>query len=403
MQATASSLLFAIPAYLFVLTIVVTVHELGHFLAAKWCGVAIDQFSIGFGKAIVSRKDKAGVEWRLGWIPFGGYVRFSGDENAASVPDQDDLNALRRDIIMREGVGAEKKYYHFKPVWQRAVIAAAGPFANFVLAVVIFTVLFMAMGEARLPTARIDTVAPGSAAAKAGLMHGDLVKRIDGRRIDTFDDLSRYVLLHGGSTVTLDVERNGQPRSLVATIGRRSDGEGPVGMGVLGVTASRAPEDVKVIHFGPVEAVGGAFEQIGDIVGTTATYIGRIFAGRESGSQLNGPLGIANTAGVIADQAGQSSPNIFVGLQRAFTALIWLAAFMSVGVGFFNLMPLPVLDGGHLLFYAYEAVAQRPLGAKIQAIGYRIGLVLLLGLMLFATRNDLQHMGVFKFFGGLFS
>ncbi|HPA40329.1 MAG TPA: site-2 protease family protein, partial [Phenylobacterium sp.] len=155
----AAAPIYIIP-FLLVLTLVVTVHELGHFLAAKACGVAIDRFAIGFGRAIFSWKDKSGVEWRVGWIPLGGYVRFSGDENASSVPDKEDLDSLRRDIILREGVGAEKRYFHFKPLWQRAFVVAAGPFANFALSITLFAVLLFSLGQYVIPP-RIAVVSPG--------------------------------------------------------------------------------------------------------------------------------------------------------------------------------------------------------------------------------------------------
>lgn len=404
-MALLQNILMYIVPFLLVLGIVVTVHELGHFLAAKAVGTKIDQFSIGFGKAIARWTDKSGVEWRIGWLPVGGFVRFAGDENAASVPDQNDLQAMRRDLVAREGEAAVGRYFHFKPLWQRAFITAAGPVSNFILAIVVFSVLLFTLGEPWSP-ARVDTVTAGSAAEEAGFRPGDVVLKADNRKISNFSALQGMVFLSSGTPIEFLVERDGRELVLTATP-RRSEITDRLGhkqhLGLLGIGNQQRPGDVRVKRYGPLEAVAGGVDRTFDVVRTTVKYLGRLVVGRETAEQLSGPLGMAQLSGDIAKQtAAASSDGRTLAINWVIT-LFELVANISVGIGFLNLLPVPVLDGGHLLFYAYEAVARRPLAAKVQAAGYRVGLALVLGLMLFATWNDLQRLRVFNFFGGLFS
>lgn len=397
-------LLYVLP-FVVVIGAVVTVHELGHFLAARALGTAVERFSIGFGRSIFRRTDRAGVEWRIGWLPIGGYVKFAGDENAASVPDQEGLEELRREIIAREGPQAVRRYFHFKPLWQRAIIVAAGPVANFLLAVAIFATLLMTLGEPVAP-ARIDAVRPGSPAERAGLQVGDVVLRADGKRIASFGDLQMIVLLHSGTPMQMVVDREGRTVRLTATPER-----GPVvdqlghvqHLGTLGLEYKRRPGDVQVRRYAPLAAVGAGVDRTWERITTTVDYLGRLVSGRETAEQLSGPLGMAQLSGDIAKKTAEVSPNVPTLLANWAITMLELVANISVGIGFLNLLPVPVLDGGHLLFYAFEAVARRPLTAKVQAAGYRVGLALVLGLMLFATWNDLQRLNVFKFFGALFS
>jgi regulator of sigma E protease len=397
-------LLYVLP-FVVVIGAVVTIHELGHFLAARALGTAVERFSIGFGRPIFHRTDKAGVEWRVGWLPIGGYVKFAGDENAASVPDQEGLAELRRGIIAREGPQAIGRYFHFKPLWQRAIIVAAGPIANFLLAIVIFATVLMTLGEPVAP-ARVDGVRAGSPAERAGLHAGDVVVRADGKRIDSFGDLQMIVLLHSGTPMEIVVRRQGREVRLTATPER-----GPVvdqlghvqHLGTLGVEYERRPSDVQIRRYTPVEAVGAGVARTWERISTTVEYVGRLVTGRETAEQLSGPLGMAQLSGDIAKKTAEVSPNLPTLLANWAITMLELVANISVGIGFLNLLPVPVLDGGHLLFYAVEAVARRPLAAKVQAAGYRVGLALVLGLMLFATWNDLQRLNVFKFFGALFS
>jgi len=345
------------------------------------------------------------VEWRIGWMPVGGYVRFAGDENAASVPDQNDLEAMRRDLVAREGEAALYQYFHFKPLWQRAFITAAGPVSNFILAIVVFAVLLFTLGEPWSP-ARVDTVTPGSAAAEAGFRPGDVVLKADNRKINNFSSLQGMVFLSSGTPIQFLVERDGREVMLTATP-RRSEVTDRLGhkqhLGLLGIGNRQRPSDLKIKRYGPLEAVSGGVERTFDVVRTTVHYLGRLIVGRETAEQLSGPLGMAQLSGDIAKQTAATSSSTRSLVVNGVITLFELVANISVGIGFLNLLPIPVLDGGHLLFYAYEAVARRPLAAKVQAAGYRVGLALVLGLMLFATWNDLQRLRVFNFFGGLFS
>lgn len=404
MQIIQNVLLYVIP-FILVIGVVITVHELGHFLAAKALGTKIDRFAIGFGKAIAQWKDKDGVEWRIGWLPIGGYVRFAGDDNDASIPDAEDLAAMRRQLIA-EGRSAEmNRYFHFKPIWQRAIITAAGPIANFLLAIAIFAALLMAFGEP-IGTARVDGVQPNSPAQAAGFRAGDIILEMEGKKVEGFDAITNKVILSSNTPLTFLVKRGSSEVTIVATprrgavmdrLGRAQQ------LGKLGLSHENRPGDVTVRRYNPLEAVVGGAERTVQTVTTTITYIGRMFAGRENADQLAGPLGMAQLSGDLAKHAAKVSPDTGTFIVNGLLTMFELIGVISVGIGFMNLLPVPVLDGGHLVFYAYEAVARRPLAAKVQAAGYRVGLALVLGLMLFATWNDLQRLRVFNLFDRLIS
>ena len=391
--------------FLLVLTAVVTIHELGHYWAARSFGVKIDQFSIGFGRAIARWTDKRGVEWRIGWLPLGGYVSFAGDDNAASMPDPAALARFRTEVRAREGAGAESRYFHFKPVWQKAVVVAAGPVANFILSIAIFAVLLGTLGEVRVPP-RVSAVAAGSPAERAGFQPGDVIVSALGRRTENFTDVERIVILRAGEPIPFVVERDGRRVALTGTPERRvirdpiSNTEQEVGrLGIQGpgrseMTRHRLP---------PLQALGGGVRETWQVLETSLTYLGRIFSGRESGDQLSGPLGIAKASGDIAAAGAESGRTVEQKVLGSLLGMVGLTAILSVGIGFLNLLPIPVLDGGHLAFYAYEAVARRPVSARLQAASYRLGFAMLITLMLFVTWNDLQRLRVFQFLGGLFS
>lgn len=396
------ALLYIVP-FLLVLTFIVTIHELGHFLVARAFGVKIDRFSIGFGKTIVSRVDRRGTEWRIAWLPLGGYVKFSGDLDPSSVPDEAGLAELRQRVIAEGGPGAESDYFHFKPIWQRALIVAAGPAANFLLAMVLFTLLFSVIGE-QIVAPRVAAAVPDSPAARAGFQPRDLILAVNGRPVADGREVTQVVLMSAGDPLRFTVDRGGREIVLTATPERNLVDDqiaGRVRIAQVGLQMSPLPGDLSFRRLNPVEAFGKGMETIGSTVGTTATYIGRIFVGKESGDLLNGPIGIAKAAGGVTQQAVNANPD--PGWMAANLALTFLsfAALVSIGIGIVNLLPIPVLDGGHLLFYGYEAVARRPVPARVQEVGYRVGLALLAGLMLFATWNDLQKLSLFKFLGGL--
>jgi regulator of sigma E protease len=357
--------------FLFVLTIVVFFHELGHFLIARWCGVKVLTFSIGFGRELAGFNDRHGTRWKISAIPLGGYVKFFGDENAASVPDQAAIEQMTE---------AERKvsFVHQK-VGPRAAIVVAGPLANFLLAIVIFAGLFMIYGK-QSTAARVDSVQPESAAAAAGFQSGDLVLTIDGRAVDSFSDMQRIVSTSAGETLTIVVERGGSQVTLKAmpALKEVKDSFGNVHrIGVLGISRSLAPDDVKFQPVPPLKAVGLGVQETWFVIEQTMSYIGRVVAGRQSADQLGGPIRIAQVSGQVAS--------------AGFSALMHLAAVLSVSIGLLNLFPVPLLDGGHLLFYGIEALRGRPLSDRAQEMGFRIGLAIVVMLMIFATFNDIVH------------
>ena len=403
MIQTLLSLLINVSAFLAILTLVVTIHELGHFCVARSFGVAVDRFAIGFGKPIWKHVDRHGIEWRIGCLPIGGYVRFSGDADASSsVPDAEDLNALRQDITSRLGAEAVSRFFHFKPVWQRALVVAAGPFANFALSIALFAALVSYEGRVDV-TPRIGQVAAHSPAEKAGLKKGDLIMALDGHPIADYKDIGEYVHLRAGDPIVVAFQRDGRAAQLTVTPARMDRTDEVTGRssrpGVIGVYASMDRADYHQVRVSPIAAVAFGCQQTWGIIDTTVTYVGRIIVGKESPNQLSSFVGMAQTAGAVAKAGAASAPDLPGKVLGVVIYLLSLSALISTAIGFMNLLPVPVLDGGHLVFYAYEAVARRPVGARIQVASYRIGIALLLGLMLFATWNDLQQMSLFKLLG----
>ncbi len=358
--------------FLFVLTIVVFFHELGHFLVARWCGVKVDAFSVGFGRELFGRTDKKGTRWRLSLIPLGGYVKFAGDENAASVPDWKRIEAMPAE----ERAGA----FIAKPVWQRAAVVAAGPIANFILSIAIFATIFMLFGRI-VAAPVVDVVQPDSAAAVGGLKPGDLIVSVDGDEIATFSDLQRIVSVSANVPLILDVKRGDETVTLTVTPQYRElkDRFGNVQrIGLLGVSRSVQEDDLIHEKFGPVSAVTEGTKETYYIASRTLDYIWGVISGRESADQLGGPIRVAQVSGQVATQG--------------IIPLFSLAAVLSVSIGLLNLMPVPMLDGGHLVFYAAEAVRGKPLSERVQDIGFRIGIAIVLLLMVFATWNDVLHL-----------
>jgi regulator of sigma E protease len=403
MLVLLQNIAFTILPWLFVLTVVVVVHELGHFLMAKAFGVAIDRFSIGFGKTLLSWRDRSGVEWRLAALPLGGYVKFAGDADASSaVPDAEDLASLERQITDKMGPQAVKSFFHFKPLWQRALVVAAGPFANFVLAVAIFATLSMTLGEVVVKP-KIAAISPGSAAERAGFKPGDVITSLDGRPIDNFLTVSRFAAYHVGHAATFVVNRAGAAVTIVAAPEAKNRPDPmfgrPMKLGVLGLGPTRDPADYSRRRLNPIAAVADGVRETGEILDVTVRYVGRMVVGRESGDQLGGPIRTALMSKAIAESGAAYGHTVSEKAEGVFLSLFGFAALISVGIGFMNLLPIPTLDGGHLLFYGYEAVARRPVTAKVQAVSYRVGLALVVGLMLFATWNDLQ-LPVLKILGG---
>jgi regulator of sigma E protease len=364
-------LLTYILPFLFVLTVVVFVHELGHFLVGRWCGVDVKVFSIGFGREIFGFDDRHGTRWRFAMIPLGGYVKFSGDADASSAPDTAE--------VARMSERERERSFPAQSIGERAAIVAAGPIANFLLAIVIFagTVFFFGK-QVLIP--RVEQVVAGSAAEKGGLRAGDLVISIDGRPIGSFNDMQRVVSGRPNEVLSVTVDRAGSLLTLPITpnLVETSSPLGKQRIGVIGVQASRKAEDWKTQQFGLLEATKTGFSETWFVVDRTYDYLAKLITGRESTDQLSGPIRIAQVSGLVASSGG-------------LMALINLAAILSVSIGLMNLLPVPMLDGGHLMFYAIEAVRGRPLSERAQEIGFRVGLGLVLMLMLFVTWNDLVH------------
>ena len=404
MFTAIQDLVIHLGAFVFVLGLVVFVHEFGHFQVAKWCGVAIEAFSIGFGKRLASWRDKNGVDWKIGALPLGGYVKFIDDGDPTStMPAAAPANAAEREAARRKGL------FHAQPVWVRAAVAAAGPAANFVFSIAAFALILMAFGrdvtDVKQLAPRVDNIQAGSAAERAGIQPGDQVVTINGAQIDNFGALQAVVSQNAGKPLSIVLRRNDSVLTISATPDERTvtDQTGvDHKQGVLGIGRNTLPEERKTERLGPIEAVGAGAAQVGNIVGSTVGYITNIFTGRASAEHIAGPLGILDMSGQVAKVAGQG-PTLGEKLENLLVGLIGWAATLSVAVGFVNLLPIPILDGGHLLFYGIEAVRGRPLDSKAQMLGFRAGLALLGSLFLFATWNDLQRLNLLEFLRGMLS
>ena len=358
--------------FLFVLTVVVFVHELGHFLVARWCGVGIKAFSIGFGPEIVGFTDRHDTRWKISWIPLGGYVKFIDDENVASAGGRRTLDQLTPEERARSFQG--------KSLAQRAAVVAAGPIANFLLAIVIFTAIFGIFGE-RITAAKVDIVNPGSAAERAGFLPGDRVISIDGTAIETFGEMQRIVAMSPDQPLHFVVDRGGKTVDITVTpeLKTITDQFGnAMRMGLLGIQRTATPEEWTLKRHDPVTAFVMALKETYFVVSRSLGYLYDVVTGRESADQLGGPIRIAQVSGQVAT--------------AGFLALLNLCAIISVSIGLINLFPIPMLDGGHLLFYGIEALRGRPLSEGTQEMGFRIGLAFVLMLMIFATWNDLIHL-----------
>jgi regulator of sigma E protease len=359
--------------FLFVLTVVVFFHELGHFLVARLCGVRVLVFSVGFGPELLGFNDRHGTRWKISAIPLGGYVKFFGDEDVASAtPDQSATAAM--------SAAERRESFHHQPVGRRAAIVAAGPIANFILAILIFAAIAAFYGKSST-SARVDGVRPDSAASAAGFQPGDVVVAIDGRTIATFSEMQRVVSTSAGQQLTVTVDRGGAKVDLKATPALREikDNFGNVHrIGVLGIERSQTASEPGMQTLPVGQALVSGVEETWFVIERTLDYLGKVITGREKADQLGGPIRIGQISGQVAS----------VG----FVALVNLAAVLSVSIGLLNLFPVPLLDGGHLLFYAIEAIRGRPLSERAQEMGFRVGLALVVMLMIFATFNDIIHL-----------
>lgn len=362
------SLLGYIGPFLFVLGLVIFVHEYGHYIVGRWCGVGVDAFSIGFGPRLFGWRDGHGTDWKLCAIPLGGYVKFRGDLNGASVPDHE--------LADRMSAKERSEAFQFKPVWQRAAIVAAGPVFNFILALLIFAGTLMFLGRYVVEPI-VEKVVPGSAAEQVGILPGDRVLTINGVKIDSFDELRNTVTSSDTDLLKLEIDRQGKLLNFDATakVVEQKTKLGIFRARMLGVSSSGLPEHRRHVTFGPVDSLVQGSVQVVDVIRQSVRFLAGLFAGRESADQLSGPIRIAQVSGKVAESG--------------FVSLLSLAAIISISIGFINLMPIPMLDGGHLMFYAVEAIFGRPLSRKSQEVFFRIGFALVMMLMAFSVVNDL--------------
>ncbi|MBV9551463.1 MAG: RIP metalloprotease RseP [Alphaproteobacteria bacterium] len=362
--------------FLVVLTVLVFVHELGHYLIARYNGVRIEIFSIGFGPELFGWNDRAGTRWKFSAIPLGGYVKMFGDADPSSgmmAAALGEMTAAEREVS-----------FHHKPLRQRAAIVGGGPVANFAFAIVVLAVLFATYGQPFTP-AEVGQVQPGSAAENGGMKPGDAIIDINGSAISRFEDIQQIVRLNPGEPMVITVRRDGQPIKLNVTptrtemtdrFGSRHE------IGLLGISRS----GVEYVKRNPLTAVTQAFSETWNLASSTLQAMWQIVIGTRASDELGGPLRIAQMSGEVAE--------------GGIVPLLWFMAVLSVNLGLINLFPVPVLDGGHLLFYAAEAIRGKPLGQRAQEYGFRIGLALVLTLMVFATWNDLVHLGLGSIFKG---
>lgn len=364
-----SLLVGTIVPFLFVLTVVVFVHEMGHYLVGRWCGIGVNAFSIGFGPELIGFNDRHGTRWKLSAIPLGGYVKFVGDMNATSTPDQGTMDALSAE--------QRKIAFHTQPVWKRALTVFAGPAFNFLLTIAVFTVMFAVYGK-YVSEPVVAEVRPDSPAAAAGIQPGDRFVSVDGAPVESFTDVQRLVSGRAGDPIVFVVSRDGGEVTVTATpeVMEQTDALGNVvKLGVIGVVSTPESGQPRQVSFTPAGALVEAVEDTGYIIARTGQFLKRFVVGREDKCQLGGPIKIAKISGQAA--------------KLGFEWVVQLVAMLSVGIGILNLLPIPPLDGGHLVFYGLEAIKGRPVSEKAMEAVYRVGLFLVLAFMVFVFWNDL--------------
>jgi regulator of sigma E protease len=363
-------LTYAVP-FLFLLGLVVFIHELGHFLVGRWCGVRVLTFSVGFGRELFGFHDRHGTRWKISALPLGGYVKFHGDMNVASAPDMEAVRKMSPE--------ERRESFPLKPVWQRALIVAAGPIANFLLAILIFAGLSMTVGR-NVNDPYIGSVVEGSAGEAAGFRAGDKILMINDRPVRTFEDIQRLVNPNAGVEITVRIMRAGSEQVIRVTprLEERRERLGVTRIGLIGLRNSADPAHRHIEVYGPVQALGYGIGESYFIIARTLDYLGKLFTGREYADQLSGLPRVVQASGEVTKHGG-------------FTGLLALTALMSVSIGLLNLFPIPMLDGGHLVFYAYEAIRRKPASEAAMEMSFRLGFAIVIALMLLATWNDIKH------------
>lgn len=377
-MSQSPGLLLTILAFVLAIGPLIFLHELGHYLAGRWFGVKAEEFAVGFGQELAGFTDKRGTRWKLCAVPIGGYVRFAGDMDAASRTDPNWLSLPPEERSLT---------FPAKALWQRAIIVAAGPMANFLIAIMILAGFAMAVGRADIPPV-VGAVEQGSPAASAGLAAGDRITSFDGRPVANFESMIQFVQLRPGARIRINYVRAGIAYGTQMTIATRvqTDRFGNVTkIGRLGIAADRTA--IRYVPVAPWEAPGVAVAKIGDILTMMRDVIGQIILGERSMKELGGPLQIAKVSG---EQFTLGLPHF-----------IFFIALVSINLGVINLLPVPVLDGGHLLFYAIEAVQRRPVSPQVMEWAFRGGLAAVLALMVMVTVNDLGAFGLWSRLAGL--
>ena len=363
--------------FIILITVVVFIHEYGHYYFARRYGVGVTDFSIGFGKEIFGFNDKNGTRWKFCLIPLGGYVKFFGDRNVFSQAEQ-------QDILKKYSEEDQKKLFVIKPLYQRVLIVAGGPLANFLLAILIFSSIYMFVGKDFTP-AKIEEVSINSPAEKAGLKKGDIIVGINDNKIESLLEVSMFINTSSENNISIKVLRNDTELKLEAkpeiTIAKDAFGNS-VKKKVIGIKIGPASEEFNREKLGPIKAIFYSLKEIWFVCKTTIEFIGQLFQGKGDTSQLGGPIKIAKISGQV--------------MEFGFLAFLSTIAYISISLGLINLFPIPLLDGGHLMFYLFEKILGRPLKQATQEGFFRIGLFLLLSLMVFTTFNDLIDLGLFK-------
>ena len=362
--------------FLILILVVVFIHEYGHYYFAKKYGVGVTDFSIGFGKELFGWNDKYGTRWKICLLPLGGYVKFFGDRNVFSQSDQEE-------VLKKYSTEDQKKLFILKPLYQRSLIVFGGPLANFLLAVLIFSSIYMFVGKDFTP-AVINEVQKDSPAEIAGMMKNDVILEIDGAEINSILDVSKLISLSTREFVEFKVSRYDQELLLKVkpNLINSDDGLGnQIKKRIVGIKLSPFNNEVNHVKLGPVKAIYYSINEVYFVTTSTLKYMGSIIAGSGDSSQLGGPIRIAKITGQVAE--------------FGIVPFLSIMAYISISLGLINLFPIPLLDGGHLMFYAFEKVLGRPLSQKTQENFFRIGMFLLLFLMFFATFNDLKDLGLF--------